>query len=339
MAITIKDVAVKAGVSLSTVSLVLNNKKNVSEETRLKIMRAMEELDYHPRRVARGLASKRTGNIGFILTEDHFSRAEPFYTKIFLGSNLESTKLHYYVLLTTVPKSFRKDRDIPRFLLERNVDGIILAGSIPAPLIAYVQDQNLPVVFIDYLPKSGPCSAVLIDNFDGAYQAVSHLVRKGHRDIAFMAGDLEHPSLNERFEGYKRALSDAHIPLNTSLVLTNEPYTAFDDGYNATGRLLSTGTSFTAVFAGNDAMAQGCLRRLRENKIQVPDDVAIMGFDDVETDLQIEPHISSVHVEKEELGTVAVRHLVEMIKNGTLNHSKTVLPVRLVLRRSTGDQL
>ena len=115
----------------------------------------MEELNYHPRRVARGLASNRTGNIGFILTEDHFSRAEPFYTKIFLGSNLESAKLHYYVLLTTVPKSFRKDRDIPRFLLERNVDGIILAGSIPASLITYVQDQALPA-FDFAMSLSGP---------------------------------------------------------------------------------------------------------------------------------------------------------------------------------------
>lgn len=337
MTVTIKDVASKAGVSLSTVSLVLNDKKNVREETRAKVMRAIEDLNYHPRRVARGLASKTTGNIGFILTDDHFSRAEPFYTKVFLGSEFEARKHHYYILLTTVKNSFRRTQHIPRFLLERNVDGIILAGTVPASLIEVVRETRLPFVMADFLPKSGPYSAVLIDNFDGAYKAVSHLIRKGHQRIAFVGGDIEHPSLKERFEGYRQALLDAKISVFEDLIIRELPDTTFEDGYEAMCRLLKKGVHFTALFAGNDAMAQGCLRCLREGGVTIPDDVAIVGFDDIESDLHVEPNLTSVSVDKEELGAVAVRRLVEMIENGQFVQGKTLLPVELVLRKSTGD--
>ena len=337
MTVTIKDVASRAGVSLSTVSLVLNKKHNVSEETRLKVHQTIKELKYHPRRTARGLASKRSGNIGFILTEDHFSRAEPFYTKIFLGTEFEARQHNYYVLLTTVSKIFRKNRDVPRFLLERNVDGVILAGSIPFNLISYIQKKNIPLVFVDFLPKSGPASAVLIDNFDGAYQAVSYLVRIGHRRIAFMAGDLEHPSLKERFGGYRKALEDSGIAFDEKLTMINEPFTAFQDGCEATRKLLSRDVFFSAIFAGNDAMAQGCLRSLREHNIGVPAKVSIVGFDDIESDVHVEPHLTTVRVNKEELGAIAVRKLVEMIENGKTVYGKNLLPVELVIRGSTRD--
>lgn len=337
MTVTIKDVATKAGVSLSTVSLVLNKKQNVREETRLKVLQVIDELDYHPRRIARGLASKKSGNIGFILTDDHFSRAEPFYTKVFLGSEFESRKHHYYVLLTTVSKTFRKDQHVPRFLLEKNVDGIILAGRVPHTLIEHIRTRNLPFILIDFLPKMGPCYAVLMDNFNGAYQAVTYLVRKGHRRIAFLAGDMEHPSLRERFDGYKKALSDSGIPLNTHLTVIDEPYTAFQDGYDAACKLLSRDIPFTALFAGNDAMAHGCLRCFNEHEIRVPEKVAVVGFDDIQTDVQTEPYLTTIRVNKEELGAVAVRRLVEMIDSEQIVFGKTLLPVELVLRKSTGE--
>jgi LacI family transcriptional regulator len=335
MTITIKDVANRAGVSLSTVSLVLNNKKNVSEKTRLCVLETIKQLNFHPSRMARGLASRKSGNIGFILTEDHFSRAEPFYTKVFLGTEFEARKHHYYVLLTTIGKDFRKDHDIPRFLLERNVDGIILAGWVPYGLIETVREKKIPFVFVDFVPKSGSFYAVLIDNVDGAYLAVHHLIEKGHRRIAFIAGDMEHPSLKERFAGYKKALENAHIPFDPFLVSADEPYTAIQNGYNASCRLLSENISFSAIFAGNDAIAQGCLRCLREKQIAVPEAVAIVGFDDIESDIEIEPHLTSVRVEKEELGAVATRRLIEMIDKGRMIYGKTLLPVELIPRRST----
>lgn len=336
MAATIKDVAKRAGVSQSTVSLVINNKSNISDETRRKVLKAIEELNYHPRHSARGLAFQRSGNIGFILTEDHFSRAEPFYTRVFLGTEFEARNHEYYILLTTVSADLRTSERVPRFLLEHNVDGVILAGRVPDSLVGYLRQLRLPVVFVDYYPRGGRFSAVLVDNIEGARQAVTHLLSDGHREVAFIAGDLSHPSIFERYEGYKRALHEHDMPVEPSLTVTDEPYPGYNNGYQAIARLASSGKIPSAIFACNDAMAIGAMRWLKENGYRIPEDVAIAGFDDIDEDMHVVPHLTSVRVAKEEMGAVALRRLVEMISAKKEIAGKVLLPVELVVRQSCG---
>ena len=331
---TIKDVAKKAGVSLSTVSLVLNHKKNVSEETVKKVQQAIDELDYHPRRSAQGLASKKSGNIGFILTTDHFSNAEPFYTKIFLGSEFEARKHNYYIILTTVEQKFNK-KSIPRLLLERNVDGVILAGKVPDGLIHYIQQIDLPIIFIDYFPANGNYPAVLIDNIAGAKQAVKHLIKKGHRQISFVGGDISHPSIQERYLGYKQALEEAKIPFNEHLVILDEDYPGDKNGYSALCKLRKRKVSFTAIFAANDAMAFGCMRCMKEKGIKVPDQIALVGFDDVDVSWQMEPQLTTIRVNKEDMGALAVKSMVDMISSHKKSLGKILVPVELVIRSSS----
>ncbi len=331
---TIKDVAQRAGVSLSTVSLVLNRKKHVSEETLRKVQQAIKELDYHPQQSARGLASKKSGNIGFILTSDHFSRAEPFYTKIFLGSEFEARKHNYYILLTTVELDFNK-KCIPRFLLERNVDGVILAGRVPDGLISYISQMDLPLIFIDYFPANGNYPAVLIDNIVGARLAMKHLIDKGHRQIAFVGGDISHPSIEERFIGYKQGLEDASIPFDENLVVIDEDYPGDKNGYNAMCKLRKRKASFTAIFAANDAMAFGCMKCLKEMGVRVPDQIALVGFDDVDVSWQMEPQLTTIRVNKEEMGALAVKNLVDLISSHKKSLGKILVPVELVIRAST----
>lgn len=331
---TIKDVAKRAGVSLSTVSLVLNHKKNVSDETVKKVQRAIEELNYHPRRSAQGLASKKSGNIGFILTTDHFSQAEPFYTKIFLGAETEARKHSYYIILTTVNQKFDK-KSIPRFLLERNVDGIILAGRVPDKLVSHIEQLKLPLLFIDYFPANGNYPAVLIDNIAGAKQAVNHLIDRGHRQIAFVGGDLSHPSIQERFIGYKQALLQANIPFDERLTIIDEDYPGDKNGYNALCKLGERKVNFTAIFAANDAMAFGCMRCLKEQGIKVPDQAALVGFDDVDVARQMEPHLTTMKVDKENMGAVAVKNMVDRIISSKKSSEKILIPVELVVRDSS----
>ncbi|MCR4438344.1 MAG: LacI family DNA-binding transcriptional regulator [bacterium] len=333
MSPTIKDVARRAGVAVSTVSLVVNRKGKVSAETRERVLRAVAELNYHPHRSARGLVTQRSGNLGFILTDDHFSRAEPFYTKVFLGTEFEARGHDYYILLTTVEQRFRRE-GVPRFLLERDVDGVIFAGKVPSRLVEYVKQQGLPIVLVDYYPPRGDYSCVLIDNVGGAQLAVSHLVHKGHRRIAFVGGDLEHPSIHERFLGYREALTQAGIEVLDALVVTDQPYTGTTDGYEAAKELLDRGQPFTALFAANDAMAVGALRLMQEGGIKVPNDVAIVGFDDVEAAITTQPTLTTVRVPKEELGAIAVRRLVEQINHNDRAISRTIVPTTLVLRES-----
>jgi len=331
---TIKDVAKKAGVSLSTVSLVLNRKKNVSEETVKKVQQAIEELNYHPQRSAQGLASKKSGNIGFILTTDHFSQAEPFYTKIFLGAEIEARKHNYYIILTTVEQKFNK-KSIPRLLLERNVDGVILAGKVPDGLIHYIQQIDLPIIFIDYFPVNGNYPAVLIDNIAGAKQAVKHLIKKGHDHISFVGGDISHPSIQERFLGYKQALEEAKIPFNENLVILDEDYPGDKNGYSALCKLRKRKASFTAIFAANDAMAFGCMRCLKEKGIKVPDQIALVGFDDVDVSWQMEPQLTTIKVDKEDMGAIAVKNMVDLISSHRKSLGKILVPVELVIRSSS----
>ena len=335
MSATIRDVAKKARVAQSTASLVINDRPNVNPETKERVLQAIRELDYHPRRHARALASQKTGNLGFILTDDHFSRAEPFYTKIFLGTEFESRKYNYYILLTTVPSTFRLETDLPRFLLERNVDGVMLAGRVPAALTEHLRSAKIPHVYIDYSPRHDHSNAVMMDSLLGASLAVRHLIELGHRRIAFIGGDLSHPSIAKRFEGYQQALQEAGLPATEDLVESRESYTATEDGYRAAEKLLRRGVEFTAIFAANDAMAIGAMQCLQHGGRQIPAEISVVGFDDVEAGTHTQPQLTTVRVDKEELGAVASRRLVEMIETKKEFHGKVYTPVELVVRQST----
>lgn len=337
---TIKDVAKKAGLSLSTVSLVINNKANVSDETRAKVKKVISELYYHPQRSGRSLASKLSGNIGFILTEDHFSKSEPFYTRIFLGTEIEARKNNYYVLLTTVGFTVKDTKEIPRFLLESNVDGVIIAGKIGQSWIEYIRERHLPLVLVDYEKKEKGVSTVLIDNVAGAKLAVSHLSGGGHNKIGFIGGDLEHPSIAERYAGFRLAVNSLNMPLSENWISINEPDTQLVNGYRAAKKIFLQRTDLpTALFVANDAMAVGCMRYLKEIGKRVPEDVAVVGFDNVEMGFLSEPRLTTVNVHREEIGSIAVQRIVEMIKGKTELVTKTITPVELVVRESCGVKM
>ncbi|MEW6509863.1 MAG: LacI family DNA-binding transcriptional regulator [Bacteroidota bacterium] len=335
---TIKDVARQAGLSLSTVSLVINQSGYVSEETRSRVLRVVKELGYHPSRVARGLASKTSGNIGFILSDDHFSSAEPFYTRIFLGTEFEARNHNFYILLTTVGNQFREDSSIPRFLLEGNVDGVIIAGKISARLVEYIEGIGLPIVLVDYELPGKRLSSVLIDNRKGAHLAVEHLARLGHRRIGFIGGDMQHPSIAERYKAYLETLDDLGLPRDERLAVTDEPDTRRENGASAFRVLRARGGRPTAIFAANDAMAIGCLQVARQQGMRIPDDLAIVGFDDVESATHVDPPLTTIRVFKEEMGTLAMQRLVHAVKTKTQTIVNTYVPVELIVRASTVKQ-
>ena len=335
--LTIRDVAKKASLSVSTVSLVLNNKPNVSEQTRRRVQQVIAELGYHPRRSARGLASKASGNIGFILTEDHFSQAEPFYTKIFLGTEFEARNHNFYVLLTTVGRTLRESKEVPRFFLEQNVDGVIVAGKISTSWIEYIRDWNLPVILIDYDLPHHNVSSVVIDNRRGASAVVEHLLKRGHTKIGFIGGDIQHPSIAERYTAYREALASHGIEVTDSWISIDQPDTRLSDGYQAARKVFFNNNDRpTAVFAANDAMAIGCMQYLKETGMRIPNDEALVGFDNIEASIHVEPRLTTVNVPKEEMGSLAVRRLVEMIKEKNAVVTKTLVPVELVVRESCG---
>jgi LacI family transcriptional regulator len=336
---TIEDVAKKAGLSVSTVSLVLNNKSNVSKETREKVQAVITELNYHPQRSARGLATQSSGNIGFILTDEHFSSAEPFYTRIFLGTEVEARNHSFYVLLTTVGETVSSTKMLPRFFLEHNVDGVIIAGKIGSSWIEYVRSQELPLLLIDYESPKHKVSTVTMDNHEGARLVVEHFLKLGHTKIGFIGGDIKHPSIAGRYRGLRETLEVHGIKASSSWLDVEEPSPRFENGYRAAKRMLiDKRMRPTAIFAANDALALGCMNYCKEAGIAIPESLAVVGFDNVESGLQVEPLLSTINVHREEMGGIAVRRLVEMINNKSAMVERVLTPVELVIRDSCGGK-
>ncbi|NIR66349.1 MAG: substrate-binding domain-containing protein, partial [Aliifodinibius sp.] len=200
----------------------------------------------------------------------------------------------------------------PRFVLERNIEGVILAGEIPQDLMNCLEEYNLPMVFVDFYPANGKYPIVMSDNIVGGFQATQHLIDCGHHCIAYLYNDQQHPSINERFQGYKMALEKANL---VPLAVTDGSATDRNGGYKTAQRLFAQTNDITAIFACNDAMAIGALQFLKEKGVRVPQDISIIGFDDVEADLSLDPPLSTMRVNKEEMGIQAMRLMVEVIRN------------------------
>lgn len=336
MSATIKDVAKKAGVSIATVSLAIRNNSRISTVTRNKVLKIIKELNYHPSRSAKGLVTKTTSNIGFVLTDDHFLKTEPFYTMIFLGTEFVTKGNDYYVLLATIKKDFGEDDELPRFILERSVDGIIVAGKVPHEFLQKLSAYDIPLVFVDFFPPVGRYSVVMVDNISGGFLATKHLIDLGHTNIAFLGADITHPSISERLTGYKQALEQSNIRINYELIFTDEDYPARQNGYNSAKRLLEMNKQVTAIFACNDAMAIGVMQYCADNNINIPGDISLVGFDDVEADLLLNPPLTTVRVPKVELGIEAMNMIISMISDKSNHHTKKILvPVELIVRKST----
>jgi len=332
--VTIKDIAEKVGVAPSTVSRALNNKGRMSKGTREKILKVARELDYYPNMNAKGLATNKTGNIGLIIDKRHAPINFSFYGPVVEGLEAEASKHGYYLVLST----FALDEP-PRCVKERRVDGLILMGcDLPGELILSLKDE-IPLVLVDN--HLDGVDSVAADNVGGAYEAVKHLIRLGHQRIGFITERFRNLSFWERFEGYKLALKDHGLTVDEDLVAEG---IMGDYGYEAMRKLLSGryrglkgDPKFTAVFAANDAVAVGALRAIREAGLKVPDDIALVGFDDGSLAPHADPPLTSVKVFRKRMGKVAARRLLELIEDPSLPPAQIKLPTKLTIRESCGS--
>ncbi|MFQ6608106.1 MAG: LacI family DNA-binding transcriptional regulator [Fidelibacterota bacterium] len=338
MGITIRDIAKFAGVSISTVSLVLSGRGYVSDATRAKVQKIIDEYNYRPLRSAQQLASNHTGNIGFIISDVHLSRSEAFYSRILLGAELEARNYDTYLLLSTVGADLEVPRHIPRFLKGRDVDGIIVAGSIHEDLIRYIRKVNLPQVLIDFSLSDLRVDSVFMDNRSGVYQAVEHLVNQGMKRIGFIGGSFYHPSIRERFQSYQASMDEFGLGDSAR---DKAFYYMIDDeatpevGVAGTSSVLESVPDIQAIICVNDTIALGCLQELDKQNKRIPDEIAVIGFDDVNYAAVTHPPLSTVHVPKIEMGMEAVRLLMDRIKNSERLYQTRLIPVELVVRESS----
>jgi LacI family transcriptional regulator len=334
MSASIKEVALKAGVSVATVSRVINGTGPVAAETRSRIQDAIDKLRYVPHGAARSLITNQTDTVGVLLPDLHGE----FFSEVIRGIDLAARRNAYHVLVS----GFHSDRSEIEAVLRAmrgRVDGlIVLSPDVDAQTLQRNLPDTLPVVLLNTPVDGATFDSIQIDNFGGAYAMVRHLAGLGHHHIALIRGPKENVDAQERLRGYRDALRS--LELEASSVLEIEGDFSEDSGYRAGRSLLKLQPRPTAVFAANDSMAIGCLFALREAGMRVPDDVALAGFDDIPIARYLTPSLSSVHVPIAELGMRAMDRLLHAVdtKNGQERCQETV-PTTLVVRGSCGGTL
>jgi len=328
MAVTIKEVAEKVGVAPSTVSRALNNRGRVSLETKEHVLRAARELGYRPAMAGRGLALGRTENLGFLIHYRQSLDPDSFYGEVLAGVDSEARAHGFHVLF-----SADVSENPPAMVKEQRVDGLILAGcDVPRELIVALKARGFPLVLVDnHLDK---VDSIVTDNVGGAREAVAHLIRLGHKKIGFICewfGDL---SFAERFEGYKLALQEHGLPFDESLAAEGLPREE-GSGYVAMKKLLER-TTPSAIFAANDMTAAEGIQAIKEKGLRVPEDIAIVGFDDGSLAPYTEPPLTTMRVFRERMGAMAARRLLELIEDPDQPPIHMKLSVQLIVRGSCG---
>lgn len=328
---TIYDVAERAGVAPATVSRVINESGYVSEETRVRVRRAIDELGYTPNRLARGLRSKQTQTIGLVVTDI----TNPFWTTVARGVEDAANQAGFSVILCNTDESDAKQDQYVNLLLEKQVDGFLLVPATRhGTAVSLVQERAVPIVVLDRRVPF-PVDTVRGDSEGGAYQLTEHLLRLGHRRIALLGGSVDVSTAQERAVGYRRALEEAGIPVDESLIL----HRAFTQqaGYAMTQVALKMELRPTALFAVNNFIAIGAARALRDAELRVPEDVALVSFDDLPTTLIVEPFLTVAAQPAYEMGRLATELLMTRISGqATGDHREIILPTKLIVRRSSG---
>ncbi len=324
--VTLEQVAKEAGVSPATVSRILNGTAVVSPARKKLVDDAIAKLGFVPNPVARGLAGGRTFSIG-VITQTLDS---PFYGSTLRGIEEKLLPLGYSPLFVSGQWNADVEARCMETLRSRRVDGIIVLTGRLTDTALKNYAKSLPIVVTGRTMTAPGLVALNYDNVEGARLATQHLIDLGHRQIAFIGGDPDHPDAIERLMGYRNALKVSHIPFDQGLLAEGGFYEG--GGMRAVVELIASRKRFTAIFAANDQMALGAVLGLNRHSLRVPEDVSLIGYDDLTSSLYATPPLSSVHQSAYELGQIAAEGMLQML-SGEKPTFQLPLP-RLVLRES-----
>lgn len=335
MPVTIYDVARRAGVGIGTVSRALNNSPLIAADTKARVLKAIQELDYRPHALAQGLARNKTDMIAIIV---------PFFTGYFFvellrGVQEEAIRHHYDLVLYSVHQTDKVELFLERALRERRVDGVLLLSlPISDRYARKFVTSRVPIVLVDSFHPS--LDSITVENRDGAYQATSHLLALGHRRVGMIVGHLRSMPARVRLEGFRQALADHGIPFDERYVAMVDSIPGQDGfckeaGYEGMKKLLALGAERpSAVFVSSDIQAEGAMRAALEVGVRIPQDVAIVGFDDIEIAELL--GLTTMRQPMWEMGRLAVDRLVERIGEPDAPRYARSFAPSLVVRQSCG---
>src|SRR2546423_4609627 len=333
---TIREVAQAAAVGVGTISRVLNSSSQVSRETRERVLETCRRRGSRPNAQARRILKRRAEMVCFLLSNRDF--LHPFHARILQGVESYASGLKQHVLFAALHYSPRTppDRiDLPPVLQEHGlIDGLILAGTIYPNLLRKIESIHMPFVAFSNnvvgMSDEQQFDQVGFDDFNGTLRATRYLIGKGHRQIVFAGGDISYPWLRRRFEGYRQGMRENK--LKAVLIAARSPQSFVDFGQKSIGRILSRQPRPTAAVAGNDEIAYGRWRSLQRHAMKVPADISLVGFDDREEAVLMDPPLSTVRGPKQEIGETCMKMLLERLHHPRMTFSQRILPTEFVIR-------
>jgi LacI family transcriptional regulator len=334
MAVTLKDIADKAGVTTATVSMVINNKPNISESTKKKVLGIARELNYYPNIIARGLATKRSNAIGVIVP----NLASGFIMRIMEGIKNTLRNANYTVILfDTIGQGIDEYKLFQRVVYEGRVDGVIvITASSTEEELNLFKKEKLPCILV--AKNSDNLDCIYVNNRVGSYDAVKYLIEEGHKNIAIITVKRKNLNIEERITGYKDALKERGIPFSQDMVfeVTSDSIT---DGAHIANKILSRSSENTgrptAVFSPvGDMTAIGMIKEFKKRGLNIPDDMAVVGYDDVPAAEVVEPALTTVRQPKLEMGDLAINCIIDRIEKGDEKVMKRELPAKFIIRES-----
>ncbi len=328
---TIKDVAREAHVSIATVSRVFNNIGPVDEETRKTVRRVAKELRYVPNAVGRSLSTRKTDAIGLLLP-DLFGE---FFSEVLRGSDQTAQQSHYHLVVSSSHNN-KEEIQAALAMMRGRVDGVVvMSPHIDAETLNETLPHSLPVVLLNCYVETNGHDALNIDNYGGAYQMTQHLLSHGHKRIGIIRGSEKNFDAAERLRGYRTAMTEGGGELDARW--EREGNFTENSGFDAVPYFLALSPRPTAIFACNDSMAIGAMSALRDAGIQLPEEMAVAGFDDVPIAPYLTPSLTSVRVDIQNLGVRAIETAIHAVRHKNTHHKQQIiLQTTLSMRESCG---
>lgn len=327
-----KDVAKRAGVSFMTVSRVINNRENVDEKTRGRVLKVIKELSYYPNNLGRGLNTNKTFSIGIVIPFATQIFGIPYYVELMNGVEKACAEYNYEILL--YPKKEEQEKvDYLKLFFERKVDGmLIIAPAINDSQVKLIDEKDIPCVVVDGRQAGNNVIFIDADNVKGGFMATEYIIQQGHKKIGFISGwDFVRNGI-DRLTGYKNALKKYNIPINEECIVEGD-FTQYS-GYTGMMKLLKLPNKPTAIFAANDGMAIGAIKAIKEKNLRVPEDISLIGYDDIEIANYINPPLTTIKQFSFDMGYGAADLLIRKINNKNEKLESKVFDVQLVIRNS-----
>ncbi len=329
--VTLKDIAEEAGVSVTTVSRALNDKKDICPHTKERVLNIVNNMHYSPNAVARGLKLRRTRTIGAVISDI----SDPFFAPIVRG--IEHTARHggYNLIICDSNEDYETEKDELHTLMEQRVEGLLITPTqTRSEDIVRLKTRKIPFVLLcRHFDLEGlETDYVSTDDIKGAFSATKYLIERGHRKILFINGPTYVSSAKERLAGYKQASFEAGVVIDESLI--REGAITMEHGYRNMKNALKECPRFTAVFAYSDFVALGITQALREADLRIPQDIAVVGYDDIDISSFLEVPLTTVRVPKYDLGVAGFKLLARRL-TGKVNYpQRVILPTELIIRKS-----